>query len=339
MGSLPEVLSRFQPEIEAEIKAVLAERRSPMYDMMRYHFGWCDADGRPSSASNGKAIRPTMCLLSCQALSGEYKSALPAAAAVELVHNYSLIHDDIQDDDRERRHRPTVWSVWGKPQAINAGSGMRMVANCALRRVKVTPSKYRQLQSLIDEATISLVEGQYLDLNYEDSVDITVNDYLTMVAGKTGALLGCSLEAGAIVGCDDAAKTTAFRDYGRSLGLAFQIKDDILGIWGNSDEIGKPSRNDIRRRKKTLPFILALQDAKTSQKKVLVDAYSTSPVSESAIGDVMTVLNECATLDKAYRVARSFLLDAQAAIGKLELDPGARKGLDDVAGFIESRRF
>ena len=114
---------------------MLAERQSPLYDMMRYHLGWIDAQGRPLPGSAGKALRPTLCLLACEAVGGTYHRALPAAAAVELVHNFSLIHDDIQDDDRERRHRPTVWSIWGKPQAINAGTAMRVLASLALSRL------------------------------------------------------------------------------------------------------------------------------------------------------------------------------------------------------------
>ncbi|HIE17431.1 MAG TPA: polyprenyl synthetase family protein, partial [Dehalococcoidia bacterium] len=276
VSTLPTVLERYRIEIDTELRSVLAERQSPLYDMMRYHFGWIDEKGNHQQGLVGKALRPTLCLLACEAVGGEYRRALPAAAAIELVHNYSLIHDDIQDDDRERRHRPTVWSIWGKPQAINAGTAMRILANIALLRLEshgVPLEKQRHIQRLLDETSLRLIEGQYLDISYESRFDITVSDYLRMIEGKTASLIACAMEVGTSLGTDDADLIESFRSIGRNLGLAFQIRDDILGIWGDKEETGKPLASDIRRRKKTLPIAYALEKAQDGLKEQLVNIY------------------------------------------------------------------
>ena len=339
MLTLPAVFARHQAEIDAEIRSVLDERQSPLYDMMRYHFGWMDDKGSPQCGPNGKAVRPTLCLVACRAVGGDAKRALPAAAAVELVHNYSLIHDDIQDDDRERRHRPTVWSVWGKPQAINAGTAMRMLANCAVRKLDV-PSKTRlHIQSLLDEATIRLIEGQYLDIDYESQFDITVEDYFEMVGGKTASLFACALEIGSAMGTGQTEYVRAFREFGWNLGMAFQLRDDILGTWGQTADTGKPSCNDIRRRKKTLPVVYALQNAVGSQRERLLENYRGPSVDESSIHEVLTVLEEVDALEEAMRLAKSFLERATDSIAPLSLDADASQDIADVVGFLENRRF
>ena len=187
--SLPAAFEKYRTDIDSELKSVLLERRSPLYDMMRYHLGWIDERGNPLQNSPGKALRPTLCLLACEAVGEEYRQALSAAAAIELVHNYSLIHDDIQDDDRERRHSPTVWSLWGKPQAINAGTAMRILASLALERLSgcdIPVKKRLRVQQLLDESSLALIEGQYLDIHYESCPDIGMSDYLDMISKNCG---------------------------------------------------------------------------------------------------------------------------------------------------------
>ncbi len=339
MLTLPAVFARHQAEIDAEIRSVLDERQSPLYDMMRYHFGWTDDKGLPQCGPNGKAVRPTLCLVACRAVGGDARRALPAAAAVELVHNYSLIHDDIQDDDRERRHRPTVWSVWGKPQAINAGTGMRMLANCALRKLDAPLRTCLHIQSLLDEATIRLIEGQYLDIGYETRFDITVEDYFEMVGGKTASLFACALEIGSAMGTAQTESIEAFREFGWNLGMAFQVRDDILGTWGQTADTGKPSCNDIRRRKKTLPVVYALQNATGGQRERLLASYRAPSVDEESVHQVLTVLETVGALEESKRLAKSFLEDATEALAPLSLDRDAAQDINDVVGFLENRRF
>ncbi len=337
--TLPAVFARYQAEIDAEMRSILGERQSPLYDMMRYHFGWIDENGCPQCGSNGKAVRPTLCLVACRALGGQYRRALPAAVAVEFVHNYSLIHDDIQDDDRERRHRATVWSVWGKPQAINAGTAMRMLANTALRRLDIPFSRQEHLHYLLDEATIRLIEGQYLDISFEDRFDITVADYVDMVGGKTASLFACALEIGSAMASGDVAGVKAFREFGWNLGMAFQVRDDMLGIWGSAEETGKPSCNDIRRRKKTLPVVHALEKATGQQREELLRYYGGPCENEESVDRVLAVLKSVDAFDESQRLTESYIGKAKDAIASICLEPDAARDIGEVVEFLETRRF
>lgn len=338
---LPAVFERYRAEIDAELKAVLTGRQSPLYDMMRYHLGWIDARGQRQEGPAGKALRPTLCLLACEAAGGEYKRALPAAAAIELVHNFSLIHDDIQDDDRERRHRPTVWAVWGKPQAINAGTAMRVLTNVALSRLGergVTPEKRLLVQSLLDETSLKLIEGQYLDISFEKRLDITVRDYLQMIEGKTASLIACALEVGARLGTDNEGLIKDFRSLGWNLGLGFQIRDDILGIWGDEDVTGKPLSSDIQRRKKTLPIVHALETAQDGRREMLTQYYQNGRGNVS-VADILAVLQEAGAQAYAQSMTEGYCGEARRLTGRLDLATKARRDFEEVIDFLEERGF
>jgi geranylgeranyl diphosphate synthase type I len=338
---LPSVFEDHRQAIDAELKAVLADHPSAMYDMLRYHLGWIDAEGNVCTEPAGKALRPTLCLLACEAVGGDYRTALPAAAALELVHNFSLIHDDIQDDDKQRRHRPTVWAVWGKPQAINAGTAMRILVNAALKRLEdhgVSPEKRLKIQELLDEASLRLIEGQYLDIDYEKRLDITVADYLRMVEGKTGALIACALEVGAALGTDDVEIIEGYRQFGLALGLSFQIRDDILGIWGNQELLGKPLASDIVRRKKTLPIVRALESAGDGYRARL-EAFYGNGHGEGAVPDVLAILDRVGARDYALKMDGDYCREARAILAELPATAGARRQFEQLISFLEERGF
>ncbi len=339
---LPPVFERYRSEIDSELRTVLAEHQSLLYDMMRYRLGWSDAQGRLLPVSGGKALRPTLCLLACEVVGGTYRRALPAAAAVELVHNFSLIHDDIQDDDRERRHRPTVWSIWGKPQAINVGTAMRILASLALLRLGesgVSVEKQLRAQRILDESCLRLIEGQYLDISYESRLDIGVTDYLEMIDGKTAALIGCSLELGALLGTDDEPMLRGLRGFGRNLGLAFQIRDDVLGIWGNEKETGKPLGSDIRRRKKSLPIVYALEKAAGEAKAELANIYQNEVIGEDGAMAVLRILDVVEAQRYAQNMAEMYRDKALEEIKGLALMPATRRDLEELARFLVERNF
>jgi geranylgeranyl diphosphate synthase type I len=237
--------------------------------MLHYHMGWADESLAPSTAPGGKRIRSTLCLLSCEALGGDWSVALPAAAAIELLHNFSLVHDDIEDGDPTRRGRPTLWSVWGVPQAINAGDALFAFAQLALlglAREGVLPSRVGEAMVLFNNTCLAITEGQHLDIAFEQRARVPVADYLEMVARKTAALIAAACDLGALVASDQASdeRTDAearihLRSFGRHLGMAFQMQDDILGIWGAPDITGKPAGADLARRKKSLPILHGLE--------------------------------------------------------------------------------
>ncbi|HEY9086974.1 MAG TPA: polyprenyl synthetase family protein [Anaerolineaceae bacterium] len=260
---LDDTLMILRPAVEVELQRVLAEllptRQPELRSMLAYAMGW-EGEGAGAEAQ-GKRIRPVLLLLSASAAGGDWRKALPAAAAVEYVHNFSLIHDDIQDGSRLRRGRPTVWVKWGTAQAINTGDVMFTLAHLAIYDLcRVLPAPLAlDAASVLDATCMALTEGQYLDLSYEQRSDLTQADYWPMIAGKTAALLGCCAELGALSAGAAPDKRAAFRRFAESLGLAFQVQDDWLGIWGDAARTGKSTQSDLVSGKKTLPVLYALE--------------------------------------------------------------------------------
>jgi geranylgeranyl diphosphate synthase, type I len=338
----PVILEKYRSAIDGEIKRVIDSRSSPLYSLMRYHFGWTDKKGNPASGNYGKALRPALCLFCCEAAGGDYRQALPAAAALELVHNFSLIHDDIQDNDRERRHRPSVWAIWGKAQAINAGTAMRILANTALQRLGengVLPDKQAHLQALLDEISLKLIEGQYLDIEFEDRYDINTADYLAMIGGKTASLISGSMETGAYLGTNCEAAVSGLRQVGWDLGLAFQIRDDILGIWGNENETGKPSGNDIRRRKKSYPVVYTLEAAEGGMQKELVSIYKNRLMDENTVNRVLAIFESAGTRENAQKLVDRYCTSASRIFNSLKLSPAVEAEMDELVQFLTGREY
>jgi geranylgeranyl diphosphate synthase type I len=255
--------------LDAEIEAAFASASDlPLYRMARYHLGWadealCAVDEATRRRHGGKRLRGVLCLLACEAVGGSGEEAAPAGAAIELIHNFSLVHDDIEDSDEERRHRPTVWKLWGVPHAINVGSSMQAMVNvAALRLRRRTPSE-RSLQALatLTDAIVRMTEGQYLDMAAEDAREMSLEDYFRMTGGKTAALAQAALEVGGGLGTDAAPRVERLAEFGWRFGLAFQARDDFLGIWGEPDRTGKPVGSDILQGKRSLPIVHALEQA------------------------------------------------------------------------------
>ncbi len=339
---LPSIFRRYRNQIDQELRAVLASADSSMYDMLRYQLGWIDEQGNPLLQPSGKALRPTLCLFACEALSGDYQEALPAAAAVELVHNFSLIHDDIQDDDRLRRNRPTVWAVWGKPQAINAGTAMRVLASASMMRLSklgVTAEKLLAGLCLLDESCLRLIEGQYLDISFEQRLDIGVAEYLKMAQGKTSALISCSLELGASLATQDDQTILAFRDSGVNLGLAFQIRDDLLGVWGNKDKLGKPIGSDILRKKKSYPIVYALEKATGPARQSLLDIYQRPVVDERACSTVLGILEDLQVRDQAQSMVNAYSRRASSLVEGLFPSSWGRDCFEEIICFLTNRDY
>ncbi len=255
---------RFLPAIEQELKRTLELVGRDIYPglttMMAYHLGWEGENAGPEAT--GKRIRPLLVLLTCSAAGGEWKQALPAAAAVELIHNFSLLHDDIEDHSLLRRGRPAVWVKWGIPQAINTGDAMFSLAHLTMLGLEKTASPEIALEAekIIQKTCLGLTQGQYLDISYEDREKIKDEDYWLMVGGKTAALLSACTELGALISGTSQEIQEHYRSFGHHLGLAFQALDDILGIWGDSAKIGKSNASDLITRKKTLPILYGLEN-------------------------------------------------------------------------------
>jgi len=248
--------------IENQLHGTIDRQTEPelrqFYSMLAYHLGW-EGEGAGPEA-RGKRVRPLLVLLTCAAAGGKWQNALPAAAAVELVHNFSLIHDDIQDNSPLRRGRETVWRRWGVAQAINAGDAMFTIAHLSLLSLERTtsPEITNRAANTLQLACLQLTKGQYLDLAFETQEHLPMDAYWQMVGRKTAALLSACTELGAIVANTPQSRRSAFREFGYHLGLAFQAQDDILGIWGDAAQTGKSNESDLIAGKKSLPVIYGI---------------------------------------------------------------------------------
>ncbi|MQY06629.1 (2E,6E)-farnesyl diphosphate synthase [Actinomadura sp. RB68] len=251
--SAAEVLAWSRDLLDPALRAAAGELTGEMRRVAEYHFGWRDEHDRPAHGGAGKAIRPALTLLAAEAAGASARDALPAAVAVELAHNFSLLHDDIMDGDRTRRHRPTAWTVFGVNAAMLAGDALLALAFETLAAGPVTVEGLHALS----RAVVALVEGQAADVAFETRTDVTLAECEAMAAGKTGALLGGACALGAACG-GDTARVARLRAFGTRIGLAFQVVDDLLGIWGDPAVTGKPVHADLVVRKKSLPVVAAL---------------------------------------------------------------------------------
>ena len=268
---LAEFRKELLPAIEQALKEAMAPAKSvghkAMYGMLAYHLGW-EGEGAGVRAT-GKRIRPTLLLLTCIAAGGDWKKALPAAAAVELLHNFSLIHDDIQDGSEQRRGRPTLWSLHGIAQAINAGDAMFSLAHMGLEGLQKTCSRaiYITAANLLPRTSFQLTQGQYLDLTYEGIDDLSIVSYWPMIWGKTAMLIRACTQLGATIAGATGRRLKTYLTFGEKLGLAYQVHDDLLGIWGKPEEMGKSAHSDLLSGKKSLPVLYALDQKKEFAKR------------------------------------------------------------------------
>jgi geranylgeranyl diphosphate synthase type I len=331
---LTHYFAQFLPAIETEMRRAVAPSNDPtmtmFYGMLHYHLGWADAAFRPEQFDAGKRIRPMLTLLCCEASGGEWHSALPAAAAVELLHNFSLIHDDIEDSDPVRRGRPTLWKQWGVAQAINAGDGLYTIAHTTLNGLSaygLPAERILAARQRFDRACVALTQGQHLDLGFESRSGVTEAEYSRMIYGKTAALIEASCGLGALVNGSPLA--AHYEDYGRELGLAFQIQDDVLGIWGDPQVTGKPAGNDLRHHKKSLPVAYALDHSEH-----LGRLYGRDVVDVAA---VMAELDRTGAREYAENLAAQHHWQALSALEATRQDNTATQALRNLANQLLRR--
>ena len=339
--SVPESFVSYRDTVRVELKKVIDSCPSVLRNILRYHMGWQDEHGHSCSRESGKFIRSTLCLLSCQAVGGDMSQVLPAAAAVELIHNFSLIHDDIEDASDERHHRPTVWKLWGQSQAINAGDAMFTLAYVALPKLKergIADEKVASSIKMLSLACLELCEGQCLDVEYEDRLDTTTEDYLDMADKKTASLFAVSTALGAYLGNEDGKLVDSFHLFGKELGIAYQIYDDILGIWGTGENIGK-SVSDISQRKKTLPVVYGLQNSEGEERKRLEKLYSQKSIEGEDITEVTKILDHLGARDYAKNLAEQYYHKALAHLEAARLDTSRQAPLKETACFLLKRDF
>jgi geranylgeranyl diphosphate synthase type I len=319
-------------DIEGEIVRLVRDRDPSthgLYEMVRYHLA---LDG--TGSNGGKRIRPLLGLLAYASISGDHRRALPGAAAVELGHNFSLVHDDIEDGDTERRHRPTLWTLHGIPQAINTGDTLFSLSRIALHRLTdlgFPDSTVLRLMRMYDETCLALCEGQYLDIATGESSEVMAIDaYFDMIGRKTASLIAGSIEAGALLATDDEAVIARYRAFGWALGIAFQVNDDLLGIWGAEQATGKAA-SDVAHKKKTLPVIYAVEHAGPEDRARLLELYAREAPASDELDEIVRILERVGARDYTRDTARRYRDEALAELDAAGVvAPVARARLEEI---------
>lgn len=326
------------PAIDVEIRncvnSPVLDPFIDLRDILYYHLGY--ENGAVIPGAQGKRIRPLLVLLTAAAAGGKWEDALPAAAAVELLHNFSLIHDDIEDRSRTRRGRETVWARWGEALAINAGDAMYALAFSALDRLIETVGKHAALDAyrILTETCICLTGGQHLDISFETAHSLPLESYWPMVSGKTGSLISASVRLGAVCAGADSKIINEMQAFGQTLGLSFQIQDDWLGIWGISSETGKSSENDLASGKKTLPVLYGIHKG-----KFFTAEWTRQAASEIDFESLARSLAEDGAKDFVESEAARLTGESMKALDRAGFDNDAGKALRELAAALLNRQF
>ncbi len=340
---LTQVFSKYHSQVDSAMQIEFPRKDTKINTMLKYFLGWTDPSG---SATNkpipGKALRPILCILACNAAGGDVQKAIHAAAIpLEFIHNFSLIHDDIQDKDKLRHNRPTIWALWGNPKALIAGNNLRVIADITMNnliRTGLSANKCLKLNYILTQACLEMIEGQYLDIKYEGQTSLTTELYLEMISKKTGALIASAIKIGASLATENQDKLSAFDDFGKFLGLVFQITDDILGIWGTEAKTGKSVGADIIRKKNSLPIIItATNTTKINQKKI-ISIYNKQSISQSDLNEVLNIMDETKSKQQCMDLAEIYCRQALSSIDDISMSDESRKDIESVALFLTKRQ-
>ncbi|MBB6119420.1 family 2 encapsulin nanocompartment cargo protein polyprenyl transferase [Nocardiopsis algeriensis] len=334
-GRGPEaVLARNRALFEPALRAAVDELPPAVRSVAAYHFGWSDENGAPAGADSGKAVRPVLALLAAEAVGAEPAVALPGAVAVELVHNFSLLHDDVMDGDTTRRHRPTAWTVFGSDAAILTGNALLTLALDVLAASGNAAAQ--DGLRMLSAAVLTLINGQWADIDFERREDVGLEECVRMAEGKTSALLGCACALGAVLG-GGGVRAERLGEFGRCFGTAFQHVDDLLGIWGRPDTTGKPVRSDLRSRKKSLPVVAALNSG-TPEGRELAGLYlRDGELSEPETARAAELIEAAGGRRWSQEQAEALLARALEALHAADPVPGPAEELAALARFAVRR--
>ena len=336
---LPQPIQRGAASVEETLRGLLAQHNLPLYNLMEYQLGWRDDQGLPLDLPVPQSrLHAGLCLLACQAADGDSAKALPSAAAVELIHHFSQLHQDIQDGSQHRANRSTVWWIWGPAQAINAGDGLHALARMAIIELgeqrRPAEDTLEALHTL-DTASLRMCEGLHQDLVFRERLDITTDAYIRMARDRTGSLIGAALELGAAAG-SDATTAQALRGFGEQLGVALQIQEDIQMLWGTPLS-GVPLGTDILNKKKSYPVVNALGQAPVAQKRELGTLLFQRVLEPPDVEKVTAILEALDARAQAQDAARRILSEAVSQLDGANLNAAGRTELEETANWLALR--
>ena len=336
-STLSPSLERSMDAFRSAMQAAVARMDPSSAAVSAYHLGWSAADGTPLQAPAGKGVRPTLALLSAQAGGADAADGIPAAVAVELVHNFSLLHDDVMDGDTERRHRPTVWTLWGVPSAILTGDAMLTVA---IEMLTESRSEHAlEATRLMLATTRELIHGQVEDLQFESRESVDLQQCQQMAARKTGSLIAASAVLGCVLVGGDPAVARALDEYGRALGMAFQLVDDLLGIWGDPAVTGKPVLSDLRARKRSLPVTYALSQDEAIARRLAGWLTGAEVQDEAGLREIADLIEATGARSWANGQAAWHIRQAEQALAASSIEPSLQAEFRTVARFVAEREF
>ena len=336
--ALESIISRYQSALDTQLRQSLREESATpeLYDLLRYHMGWHDQDLKPASGSGGKRLRPILTLICCEAMGGDYRLALPAAAAIELLHNFSLIHDDIEDRSVVRWSRPTLWTLRSEPVAINAGDAMHVLAYLALfgdKQSQPTNAVAKSVRLLL-ECCLRITEGQHLDLDFSRIDNVRLSDYYAMISRKSAGLIGCAMQIGVLIGGADDRLADTYRQLGENLGKAFQIRDDMLGLWGDERVTGKSTFDDLIEGKKTLPLLRALDVLPADDVNHIRLLYQRGDLGEAGATQIRSLIEATDAQEFSNSEARRFFDEAMIILSELRPADPAGSHLRQISEFL-----
>jgi geranylgeranyl diphosphate synthase type I len=302
-----------------------------------YHYGFADAEGNPVRKGSGKGLRPALALLSARAAGATADRGVTPAIAVELVHNFSLLHDDIMDGDAERHHRPTAWTVFGVGAAILAGDALLALANDLLLEDNAPGGPWAA--RCLSTAVQRLIAGQSEDLAFEKRDDVTLPECVEMAGDKTAALMACACTIGAVHAGAAPELAMGLADFGGHVGLAFQLTDDLLGIWGATEVTGKPVRADLRARKKSLPVVAALSGGTREAGELAKILTSDAALSEDELIHAADLVVRAGGKDWAEKEASDRLSAAASCLDGVGIPDEVRAEFMAIAEFITARTW
>lgn len=330
----------YRQAISEELKEGFDSREGFLYDLLRYHLGWTDERGQPQDNALSPHLSSMLALVTCEAFSGDYTPALPVAAAVELMYNFTLVHGEVQAGRIDSQERPSIWWVWGPAQAINAGDGLHAMSRAAVMRLSqhgVPPERVLQAVESLDRACLSMCEGQYMDLTFQDQLMVTSTDYYGMIQRKTGSLTSCSARLGALVTGADHSECDRFGEAGSLLGMAWQISQDINDLWGQHGDGVTPS--NILNKKKSLPIIYTLETVSTSVKRELGNIYMKRVLEPEDASHIVGILAEAGAREYAEGKASELVEQSVQALESTGLDQDGRRALEEFSRQILAGGF
>lgn len=353
-------LDEYRSKVRDELQFLLQKGSTPLFGLDSlncYHMGFCDREGKPTDGAKGKYLRPLSCIAMCAGLGGDPEQAVPAGAALELTHRTSLVFDDIQDKGTERNNQPTVWAIWGSEQAINAGLALSCYARLAIHRLSargVPDEKILGIHEVLENAVIELCLGQYMDISFVDSTELTVEDYLKMIRGKTAALFAACCTVGAILASARQSRIivpgipvpetsgrdlvservlTHARQFGISIGMAFQIHDDYLGVWGEEGTVGKTA-NDLLERKRSLPVVMAIE----KYPEPMADILTKKTFSQMEADLLKASLERHGIKGQVVKLEGGYIRQARRHLKTLALVPEWNAHFEELLGFLSERK-